>query len=201
MEWASRVEQPSARLAQCWSWTSTWVAITREGSLLAFSLLFAHSTHTHRGAGLWFSSPSFSSFLAGGVGIAATQLCQTVKDVTVFGTASASKHETISQGGVTHPIDYRTKDYVEEVRKISPKGDWWFAITWWHFVWMLLREIDELLKWFKYLWYLWLLIWEIDSFPSMFHITKSSLPQSNMRQWLYMGIVNSSQMNACIWLN
>ncbi|XP_069547919.1 synaptic vesicle membrane protein VAT-1 homolog [Brachyistius frenatus] len=59
---------------------------------------------------------------AGGVGIAATQLCQTVQDVTVFGTASASKHETISQGGVTHPIDYRTKDYVEEIRKISPKG-------------------------------------------------------------------------------
>uniref|UniRef100_A0A3P9KJJ7 Vesicle amine transport 1 n=1 Tax=Oryzias latipes TaxID=8090 RepID=A0A3P9KJJ7_ORYLA len=59
---------------------------------------------------------------AGGVGIAATQLCKTVKDVTVFGTASASKHETISSGGVTHPIDYRTKDYVEEVRKISPKG-------------------------------------------------------------------------------
>jgi NADPH:quinone reductase-like Zn-dependent oxidoreductase len=76
---------------------------------------------------LSLSSPSFSSLLAGGVGIAATQLCQTVKDVTVFGTASASKHETISQGGVTHPIDYRTKDYVEEVRKISPKGDRWFA--------------------------------------------------------------------------
>lgn len=60
---------------------------------------------------------------SGGVGIAATQLCKTVKDVTVFGTASASKHETISQGGVTHAIDYRTKDYVEEVRKISPKGE------------------------------------------------------------------------------
>uniref|UniRef100_A0A3Q3GL85 Vesicle amine transport 1 n=1 Tax=Kryptolebias marmoratus TaxID=37003 RepID=A0A3Q3GL85_KRYMA len=59
---------------------------------------------------------------AGGVGTAATQLCQTVQDVTVFGTASASKHETISQGGVTHPIDYRTKDYVAEIRKISPKG-------------------------------------------------------------------------------
>lgn len=62
-------------------------------------------------------------FPAGGVGIAATQLCKTVKDVTVFGTASASKHETISEGGVTHAIDYRTKDYVEEVRKISPKGE------------------------------------------------------------------------------
>ncbi|KAK5601433.1 Synaptic vesicle membrane protein VAT-1 [Crenichthys baileyi] len=59
---------------------------------------------------------------AGGVGIAATQLCQTVQDVTIFGTASASKHETISQGGVTHPIDYRTKDYVTEIHKISPKG-------------------------------------------------------------------------------
>ncbi|XP_030256668.1 synaptic vesicle membrane protein VAT-1 homolog [Sparus aurata] len=59
---------------------------------------------------------------AGGVGVAATQLCKTVPDVTVFGTASASKHETIAEGGVTHPIDYRTKDYVEEIRKISPKG-------------------------------------------------------------------------------
>lgn len=71
----------------------------------------------------------------GGVGIAATQLCQTVQDVTVFGTASASKHETITQGGVTHPIDYRTKDYVEEIRKISPKGKttlvlhaYWFLV-------------------------------------------------------------------------
>lgn len=59
---------------------------------------------------------------AGGVGIAATQLCQSVQDVTIFGTASASKHEIIAQGGVTHPIDYRTKDYVEEIRKISPEG-------------------------------------------------------------------------------
>uniref|UniRef100_H3CY10 Vesicle amine transport 1 n=1 Tax=Tetraodon nigroviridis TaxID=99883 RepID=H3CY10_TETNG len=59
---------------------------------------------------------------AGGVGIAATQLCQTVPDVTIFGTASASKHETIAQGGVTHPVDYRTRDYVEEIRKISPNG-------------------------------------------------------------------------------
>lgn len=59
----------------------------------------------------------------GGVGVAATQLCQTVPDVTIFGTASASKHETIAQGGVTHPIDYRTKDYAEEIRNISPKGE------------------------------------------------------------------------------
>ncbi|XP_049614390.1 synaptic vesicle membrane protein VAT-1 homolog isoform X2 [Syngnathus scovelli] len=59
---------------------------------------------------------------AGGVGTAATQLCQTVPDVTVFGTASSSKHDFITQNGVTHAIDYRTRDYVEEIRKISPKG-------------------------------------------------------------------------------
>lgn len=56
------------------------------------------------------------------MGIAATQLCRTVPDVTVFGTASASKHDVIAQVGVTHPIDYRTRDYVEEIHKISPKG-------------------------------------------------------------------------------
>ncbi|XP_056404009.1 synaptic vesicle membrane protein VAT-1 homolog [Hyla sarda] len=59
---------------------------------------------------------------AGGVGNAAIQLCKTVKDVTIFGTASASKHEALKESGVTHLIDYRTSDYVDEVRKISPKG-------------------------------------------------------------------------------
>ncbi|XP_025020417.1 synaptic vesicle membrane protein VAT-1 homolog isoform X2 [Python bivittatus] len=59
---------------------------------------------------------------AGGVGTAAVQLCKTVENVTIFGTASASKHEALRENGVTHPIDYRAADYVAEVRKISPKG-------------------------------------------------------------------------------
>ncbi|XP_074973120.1 synaptic vesicle membrane protein VAT-1 homolog [Phalacrocorax aristotelis] len=59
---------------------------------------------------------------AGGVGTAAIQLCKTVENVTIFGTASASKHDTLKESGVAHPIDYRTMDYAEEVRKISPKG-------------------------------------------------------------------------------
>ncbi|XP_043910593.1 synaptic vesicle membrane protein VAT-1 homolog [Protopterus annectens] len=59
---------------------------------------------------------------AGGVGIAATQLCKTVNNVTIFGTSTASKHEAIKEIGVTNPIDYRTTDYVEEVRKVSSKG-------------------------------------------------------------------------------
>lgn len=76
-----------------------------------------------RKLGIPLKTRSFLSMTAGGVGIAATQLCQTVPDVTIFGTASASKHETIAQGGVTHPVDYRTRDYVEEIRKISPNGE------------------------------------------------------------------------------
>ncbi|XP_040851751.1 synaptic vesicle membrane protein VAT-1 homolog [Ochotona curzoniae] len=59
---------------------------------------------------------------AGGVGMAALQLCRTVENVTVFGTASASKHEVLKENGVTHAIDYHTTDYVEEIKKISPKG-------------------------------------------------------------------------------
>ncbi|CAF0930745.1 unnamed protein product [Adineta steineri] len=59
---------------------------------------------------------------AGGVGIAAIQLCKTVKNVTVFGTASAAKHSIIEDMGCTHPIDYHTQDYVSEIRKISPQG-------------------------------------------------------------------------------
>lgn len=54
--------------------------------------------------------------------MAAVQLCRTVENVTVFGTASASKHEVLKANGVTHPIDYHTTDYADEIKKISPKG-------------------------------------------------------------------------------
>jgi synaptic vesicle membrane protein VAT-1 len=56
---------------------------------------------------------------AGGVGTAALQLCRTVPDVTTYGTASAKKHDILREHGCTHPIDYRSQDYVEEVRRLS----------------------------------------------------------------------------------
>src|SRR5215468_2873408 len=56
---------------------------------------------------------------AGGVGIAALQLCSTVGGVTTFGTASASKHDVLRAEGCTHPIDYRSVDYVREVRRLT----------------------------------------------------------------------------------
>lgn len=56
---------------------------------------------------------------AGGVGTAVLQLAGTVEDVTVFGTASSQKHDILELFGCDHPIDYRSNDYVEEIRRIS----------------------------------------------------------------------------------
>ncbi|WP_432021243.1 synaptic vesicle VAT-1 family membrane protein [Streptomyces sp. 1222.5] len=56
---------------------------------------------------------------AGGVGLAVLQLCQTVAGVTVFGTASAAKHEVLRESGCAHPIDYRTESYGRRVRELT----------------------------------------------------------------------------------
>jgi synaptic vesicle membrane protein VAT-1 len=56
---------------------------------------------------------------AGGVGLAAIQLCRTVPGVVVFGTASASKHAFLRKQGYDHTIDYRSTDYATEVRRLS----------------------------------------------------------------------------------
>src|SRR5262245_64027303 len=47
---------------------------------------------------------------AGGVGVAAIQLCR-IAGATVIGTASAAKHEQLRAMGVAHAIDYRTQDF------------------------------------------------------------------------------------------
>jgi synaptic vesicle membrane protein VAT-1 len=56
---------------------------------------------------------------AGGVGVAAIQLCRQVPDVTLFGTASAKKHAFLRELGVQHPIDYHTLDYETEVQRLT----------------------------------------------------------------------------------
>jgi NADPH:quinone reductase-like Zn-dependent oxidoreductase len=55
---------------------------------------------------------------AGGVGIAATQIAKLV-GAEVYGTASPAKHDAIRGLGVDHPVDYRTHDVVDEVRRIA----------------------------------------------------------------------------------
>jgi synaptic vesicle membrane protein VAT-1 len=56
---------------------------------------------------------------AGGVGTAVLQLCRTVDDLEVFGTASAAKHDLLRAEGCAHPIDYHTTDYAAEVRRLT----------------------------------------------------------------------------------
>jgi NADPH:quinone reductase-like Zn-dependent oxidoreductase len=55
---------------------------------------------------------------AGGVGTAAAQIAKAI-GAEVFGTASARKHDAIRALGVDHPIDYRSEDFVKEVRRVS----------------------------------------------------------------------------------
>jgi NADPH:quinone reductase-like Zn-dependent oxidoreductase len=55
---------------------------------------------------------------AGGVGMAAIQLCR-IAGAEVIGTASASKHERLRAIGVAHCIDYRTEDFEEGVRRVT----------------------------------------------------------------------------------
>src|SRR3954465_11180379 len=55
---------------------------------------------------------------AGGVGISATQIAKGI-GAEIFGTASGSKHDAIREQGVDHPIDYRTADFEDEVRRIT----------------------------------------------------------------------------------
>ncbi len=55
---------------------------------------------------------------AGGVGIAATHIAKLV-GAEIYGTASPGKHDAIRGFGVDHPIDYRTHDVVDEVRRVA----------------------------------------------------------------------------------
>src|SRR5581483_9598318 len=55
---------------------------------------------------------------AGGVGMAAIQLCK-IAGAEVIGTASASKHALLRDAGVAHAIDYRTQDFESEVRRVT----------------------------------------------------------------------------------
>jgi synaptic vesicle membrane protein VAT-1 len=55
---------------------------------------------------------------AGGVGIAAIQICKLV-GARVIGTASAGKHARLRELGVEHCIDYRSQDFAAEVRRLT----------------------------------------------------------------------------------
>lgn len=55
---------------------------------------------------------------AGGVGISAIQIAKR-RGAQIFGTASPSKHDAIREQGVDHAIDYRSRDFLDEVMRIT----------------------------------------------------------------------------------
>jgi len=57
---------------------------------------------------------------AGGVGTAALQLGK-ILNLKMFGTASKGKHPLVSSLGAV-PIDYRSENFVERIRELSPGG-------------------------------------------------------------------------------
>jgi NADPH:quinone reductase-like Zn-dependent oxidoreductase len=57
---------------------------------------------------------------SGGIGTAFLQLGK-LADLTMYGIASKSKHHILAEYGAT-PIDYRTQDFVEVIRKAEPDG-------------------------------------------------------------------------------
>ncbi|MBP8973260.1 MAG: zinc-binding dehydrogenase [Anaerolineae bacterium] len=55
---------------------------------------------------------------AGGVGLMAVDIAR-LHEATIFGTASASKHDFLRERGVQHPIDYRQRDFVREIERLT----------------------------------------------------------------------------------
>jgi NADPH:quinone reductase-like Zn-dependent oxidoreductase len=57
---------------------------------------------------------------SGGIGTAFLQLGK-LAGLTMYGIASQSKHHVLTEYGAT-PIDYRTQDFVEVIRRVEPDG-------------------------------------------------------------------------------
>ncbi len=89
-----------------------------QAAALPVNWLTAHHM-LHRVANLRPGMTLLVHMAAGGVGLAAIALARIVGGVTIFGSASASKHGVLREAGVDHPIDYRTQDVVEEVKRLT----------------------------------------------------------------------------------
>ncbi|MEP2447000.1 MAG: zinc-binding dehydrogenase [Balneola sp.] len=56
----------------------------------------------------------------GGVGLAQLDIAKHI-GATTYGTASERKHEFLKERGLDHPIDYRNKDWFDELMKLTDK--------------------------------------------------------------------------------
>lgn len=66
---------------------------------------------------IFIFNSKIKEFLFYSKGQAVAQLCKTIDDVTLFGVASKSKHETLETNGLINHLIERGTDYLNEVRK------------------------------------------------------------------------------------
>ncbi|MCF7953159.1 MAG: medium chain dehydrogenase/reductase family protein [Spirochaetales bacterium] len=89
----------------------------------AVSLVLSYVTAyqmIHRSAELQTGQSILVHGAGGAVGTALLQLGK-IMDLSMFGTASAAKHDAIRRAGAM-PIDYRQEDFTEVIRREKPEG-------------------------------------------------------------------------------
>lgn len=80
------------------NWLTAWLMLVHLGNLRKGERVLVHAA-------------------AGGVGLAATQICLD-RGAEVIGAASAAKHDRLRELGVAHCVDYHTEDFETRVREI-----------------------------------------------------------------------------------
>jgi NADPH:quinone reductase-like Zn-dependent oxidoreductase len=90
-----------------------------EAAPLILNYIVAYQT-LHRSAKVKPGDKVLIIGASGGIGTAFLQLGK-LANLTMYGIASKSKHHILTEYGAT-PIDYRTQDFVEVMRKAEPDG-------------------------------------------------------------------------------
>ena len=90
-----------------------------EAVTLILNYIVAYQT-LHRSAKVKAGDKVLIVGASGGVGTALLQLGK-LANLTMYGIASKSKHNTLIEYGAT-PIDYHTQDFVEVIRRAEPDG-------------------------------------------------------------------------------
>jgi NADPH:quinone reductase-like Zn-dependent oxidoreductase len=90
-----------------------------EAAPLILNYIVAYQT-LHRSAKVKAGDKVLIIGASGGIGTAFLQLGK-LANLTMYGIASKSKHYILTEYGAT-PIDYRTQDFVEVIRKAEPDG-------------------------------------------------------------------------------
>jgi NADPH:quinone reductase-like Zn-dependent oxidoreductase len=90
-----------------------------EAAPLILNYIVAFQT-LHRSAKVKAGDKALIIGASGGIGTAFLQLGK-LADLTLYGIASNSKHHILTRYGAT-PVDYRTQDFVQVIRRAEPDG-------------------------------------------------------------------------------